>query len=402
MAVYEYKATDARSAVVAGTIMADTPRQARDLLRDQGLSIVEVRPAKAARQRSLLARPFRGRKGQEQVSAFVRELATLLSAGIPLLSALRTLEKQHTHGFQAVVQHLVDRITAGEALAEAMASQPAWFDELCVSIVRVGESTGSLETALKRLADFKERSGKLRNRITTALIYPAVVCLMGVGVTIFLMTYVVPNLLETLLQSGKPLPTVTRIVKAMSDFLLGYWWALVAGAVVAVGAVRAILASDRGQRAAHRLLLRVPVVGELVAKENTARIAVVMAALLKSGLQFVDAVVITRRTIRNRVFITALEEYEKAVSAGGDVSGPLEKTGVFSPMVVQMLAIGQESGQLEEMLERLAEAYDQEVATATARLTALLEPLLIVVLAVLVGFIAFATLLPILEASNVL
>jgi type II secretory pathway component PulF len=287
-------------------------------------------------------------------------------------------------------------------LAEAMEQQGAYFDELCVSIVRVGESTGSLESALKRLAGFREKGRRLRSRITTALLYPAVVGVIGLSVAVFLMVKVVPDLLATLTQAGKELPAVTMAVKATSDFIRNWWWALAVGLAAAGAGLKAALRTERGREIFSRFVLRVPVLGELVRKENTSRMAVMMSALLQSGLQFVEAVRITRQTIPNRVFRSALADYEEAVTAGRDVAGPLEASGVFPPMVVQMLAVGQQAGQLEEMLDQLAEAYDQQVAMATQRLTAVLEPLLIVVLALLVGFIAFATILPILEVSNVL
>jgi type II secretory pathway component PulF len=283
-----------------------------------------------------------------------------------------------------------------------MSQKSVYFDEFCSSIVRVGESTGALDIALKRLADFKEKAHRLRNRVTTALLYPAVVCIIGLAVAVFLMTYVVPNLLNTLQQAGKQLPTVTRAVKAGSDILRQWWWALLAGMVGLVIAFKALSRTERGGLAVDRILLGLPLIGPLVRKDITSRIAVVLSALLKSGLPFVEAVRITRGTISNRPFKRAMDDYEAAVTAGGDVAGPLEASGVFSPMVVQMLAVGQQAGELESMLDQLAEAYDQQVATATQRLTALLEPFLIVLLAILVGFIAFATMLPILEAGNVL
>ncbi len=238
--------------------------------------------------------------------------------------------------------------------------------------------------------------------MTTALLYPAVVTTVGLAVMVFLMTYVVPNLLDTLVEAQRELPAITRIVKGASDLLLGGWWALLIGLAALVLALRTVVRSERGHEVLDRLLLKVPVLGELARKENTSRMAVVLAALLESGLQFVEAVRITRSTLRNRVFRRALERYEEAVQAGRDVAGPLAATAVFPPMVVRMLAVGQESGRLEEMLEELARTYDQEVSVAARRLTALLEPVLIVILAVLVGCIAFATILPILEASNVL
>ena len=401
MAVFQYRAMDLDASAVAGTIVADSPRQARDDLRDRGLTVTRVRPIERQVRPTLAARR-RGRAGQVQVTAFARELSTLLTAGIPLLSALGTLTRQHRSHFKTVIQQLADHVAEGVALAEAMARQPLYFDRLCVSIVRVGENTGSLARSLAQLAEFKDKAHRLRNRVVTALIYPAVVCTIGLTVSIFLMTYVVPTLLTTLRQAGRDLPAITRAVSAVSDLLVHWWWALLAGLAGLVALVRAVLRTGAGRRLADRLVLHVPVVGDLIRKENTSRIAVIMAALLRSGLQFVEAVRITRETVRNRTFRRAMDEYEAVVTAGADVAGPLEDSGVFSPMVVQMLAVGQQSGELENMLEQLAETYDRQVDTATRRMTSLLEPLLIVLLAVLIGFIAIATLLPILEASNVL
>lgn len=401
MPVFDYTALGSQGSADRGTIMADTPRQARDALRERGLKFVEVTAAAMASRRSFIGRR-QGKKDQAQVVKFVRELATLLQAGIPLLNALNTLARQKHKRFRAIVQHLADKVASGVSLADAMAEQDAHFDEMCVSIVRVGENTGQIDSALRRLADFKEKAQQLRNRVTTALTYPAVVCVVGLAVAVFLMTYVVPNLLGTLTQAGKPLPGITRVVKGISDLLLGWWWLLaMAGFAVSV-VVGAVLRTERGRLGFDAMVLRIPIVGELIRMENTSRMAVVLGSLLRSGLQFVEAVRITRRTMPNRIFQKALEDYEAAVTAGQDVAGPLEASGVFSPMVVEIVSVGQQAGQLEDMLQQLAESYDKEVATATQRLTAVLEPLLIVLLAVLVGFIAFATILPILEVSNVL
>jgi len=401
MAVFEYSAVDLDASVDAGTVVADTPRQARDILRERGLTITKVRQL-ADTDRPGFALRRRGRRSGGQVVAFVRELATLLTAGIPLHSSLTTLAEQHRGHFRAVIQHLSDQIAAGCDLADAMARHPTYFDELCVSIVSVGESTGSLEASLGKLAEFKEKAQNLRSGVVTALIYPMIVCVVGLAVAVFLMTNVVPDLLGTLVQAGRELPAITRIVKSMSDFLIGWWWLMLGGLVVTVVGIRMVLATATGRLAADTLILRIPVVGDLVRKETTSRMAVVLAALLRSGLEFVAAVRITRRTLGNVVFRRALDDYERAVAAGSDVAGPLRRSGVFSPMVVQMLAVGQQAGQLEEMLEQLAASYERQVATATQRMTAMLEPLLIVLLAILIGFIAFATILPILEVSNVL
>jgi len=401
MPVFAYKAVDLDASAVAGTVVADTPRQARDDLRGRGLTVAEITPARGAGRASLWRR-HRARAAQGETVAFIRELATLLASGIPLLAALDTLVRQHGGGFRAVLQGLRDRVAAGASLADAMAEEALWFDDLATSIVRVGENTGTLEEALAQLADFKAKARRLKGRVKTALIYPAVLTVVGTVVTVFLMTHVVPQLLSILEESGRPLPWVTWLVKSASDLLLGWWWAILLGAAGLAAGLGLILRTQRGRSAVDRLLLALPLVGDLVRKENTSRLAVVMAALLRSGLHFDEAIRVTRRTLANRVFRRAMAEYETAVTAGRDVAGPLEASGVFSPMVVQMLAVGQQAGELETMLQRLADAYDEEVQTATQRLTALLEPVLIAVLAVVVGFIAFATILPILEVSNVL
>jgi len=401
MAVFEYTAIDLDASAASGTIVADTPRQARDVLRGRGLSVTNIKQV-ADNDKLSFAQRRRGRRSQWEVVSFIRELATLLTAGIQLTAALQTLAKQHRGHFKSVIQHLGDEVAAGVSLADAMEKHTAYFDELCVSVVHVGENTGQLELGLRRLADFKEKAHRLRSRVATALVYPAVVCVIGLAVTLFLMTYVVPNLLGTLTRAGGQLPAITRFVKSLSDLLLGWWWAILIALGATVAAVRLLLKTQRGALARDRLVLRIPVVGELIRKETTSRMAIVLAALLRSGLEFIRAIQITRRTMPNRVFKRAMDDYERAVTAGSDIAAPLEASGVFSPMVVQMLAVGQQSGQLEEMLEQLAGSYERQVDTATSRLTALLEPLLIVILALMVGFIAFATILPILEVSNVL
>ncbi len=397
MAVFEYNAREGDVAA-RGTIVADSPRAARDLLRAKGLAVRSIRPSRSAAESQRKLR----RRDQQELVAFIRELATLLSAGITLLEALRTLAQQHRRNLRTVIQHLCDHVASGVGLAEAMRPHCRWFDEYCISIVEVGQSTGSLDHALHRLAELKERSLEFRSRAVTAMTYPAIVCLTGMAVMIFLMTYVAPTLLGTLAQSGRPLPALTRGLKTVSDFLLSWWWTLPLAAVAIAAVVHVALRRPAVRFAWHGLLLRLPIVGDLARKEITSRIAVVMASLLRSGLRFVPAIQITRRTLDNLVFRRALEQYEAAITAGADVAGPLRASGVFSPMVVQMLAVGQEAGQVEDMLDQLARSYDHEVATTTQRFLASLEPLLILLLATGVGVIAMATLLPILEMSNVL
>jgi len=407
MAVFTYKASDSRTDVT-GTIAADTPRQARDLLRERGLivrDLIDYAPAREGKAAVRFLRPGRlsprPRRGmRHQATTFIRELSTLLGVGMPLLEALETVSRQHRGRFQSSIILLRDRVSAGISLGAAMREQPQVFDGLCVNITEVGEDAGTLDTSLERLAEFRERSEQLRSRVGTALIYPAIVTTLAVVASIFLMTFVVPRILEPLIEQGMPLPFPTRVVKGLSDFVLVWWWLIAALVVGIVATFSAILRTPAGRMGWHRLLLKLPLFGDLVRKQAIVRIAVVLGTLLKSGIVFVRALQIAQRTTSNLVLRDALARCEHAITAGGDIADALEQTGAFPPMVVQIFSLGQQSGRLEEMLDRLATAYDQQVNSAAQRLAAILEPVLIILLALGVLFIVLATVLPILEAGN--
>jgi len=405
MAVFAYKAVDADGKFVQGSVVAESPRMARDELRDRGLKIQAVTPRRGTSESSsrpgifqaVLARTYR-----VKVVEFIRELSTLLGVGTPLLESLDTIIKQHRGGFRASLLALRDRVSSGASLAEAMGEEPLLFDNMSISIVRVGENAGTLEVALDRLADFKERWQQLKGRVLTALLYPAIVLMIGLAVGVFLMTYVVPNILSALVDAGRDLPWVTQVVKAISDVLLGYGWLILFGTITAFGLLRWVLGTDRGKHAWHLWQLKVPILGELIRKQAIVRIAVVMSTLLRSGVVFIQAIQIARTTTRNVIIQDALKKCEEAIFAGREISEALEQTGAFPPLVVQVFSVGQQSGKLEEMLSRLAVDYDRQVQSMASRLTAILEPVLIILLAVFVGMIAAATVLPILETSHVL
>ncbi|HSV13050.1 MAG TPA: type II secretion system F family protein [Tepidisphaeraceae bacterium] len=402
MAVFTYKAIATGAADdVSGTIAADTPRHARDLLREQGLIVRDLADYKSGQSRSRSFRPARPRRGARRLTTtFIRELATLLGVGAPLLESLETIARQHAGRFQSSIILLRDRVAAGASLAAAMREQPRVFDDLCVNITEVGEDAGTLDASLERLAEFRERTDQLRNRVGTALIYPAIVSTLAVFSSVFLMTFVVPKILQPLIEQDLPLPLPTRIVKAASDFALDWWWVLVL-IVGAIGVtVASILRTRGGRRALDRTVLRLPLLGDLVRKQAIVRIAVVLSTLLKSGIVFVRALQIAQRSTGNQILRDALNRCEIAITAGGDIGDAMEQTAAFPPMVVQVFALGQQSGRLEEMLDRLAAAYEQQVNTAAQRLAAILEPALIVALALFVLFIVLATVLPILEVGN--
>jgi len=315
MAVFTYKAIAqgaadvARAADVTGTIAADTPRQARDLLRERGLIVRDLTnvqsDAKPATSEKRSMRPRRaGRASRGDVTTFIRELSTLLAVGVPLLEALQTLASQHTGRLNASILLLRDRIASGSTLADAMREQPRTFDYLAAAITSVGEDAGTLEVSLERLAEFRERSEQLRNRLGTALIYPAIVSIVALFSTLFLMTFVVPKIIQPLIEQGLPLPLPTRIVKAVSDFVLTWWWAILAVVACAFAVIATWARTKKGKLCWHGWLLRVPILGELARKQAIVRIAVVMSTLLKSGIVFVRAMQIAGQTTGISSFAT--------------------------------------------------------------------------------------------------
>lgn len=408
MAVYSYQAVDRDNGAITGTVVADTPRQARDTLRARGLTIQQVTTVDGTRSGiggvGLLRRwsttlPYRRRA---EVVDIIRELSTLLGAGIPLLEALDTIAQQHGGLLRTSILLLRDRVAEGLSLADAMRQQPQAYDELTINIVDVGETAGALDVVLDQLAQYQEQALQFRNRVLSAILYPSIVLTAGVGVCLFLMTYVVPNILSTLIEAGRPLPLMTRIVKSVSDFLMQYWWVL---GLLTIGVGISITIASRtaaGRFGLHRLQLRLPIMGSLFRKQAIMRIALVIATLMRTGITFVRSIQIARNTAHNQVIASALARCEIAVAAGQDIGEALRQTRAFPPMVVQIFTVGQQSGRLEDMLSRLAIDYERQIASATGRLAATLEPLLIILLAIIVGCIAFATILPILEAGNVL
>lgn len=418
MAVFSYKAVSAGGAaeLQRGTITADSARQARDTLREQGLrvrEIAEVRRAEGRRWKlpAGVAKTDAPRRGflwpwqrarlDSQVVSFTRELSTLLMAGIPLLQALDSLARQNKGRFRDHLLLLRERVTAGVGLAEAMEEQPEVFDALSIRMVDVGERTGTLDEVLRQLADFKQRVAGLKGRIGTAMIYPVIVISAGVIVTLFLMTFVVPNLLETLQDTGGKLPLATLIVKSGSDLIVNHWLILLVLMAAAIGGLVTVGRSQWGKRAWHRLQLRLPLLGPMMCKQAVVQMSVTIAALTRSGVEFVQALQIAARTTQNLTIREAIERAERAVQAGRDIAPALEATGVFPLSVVQVMEVGQASGQLDKMLDRLAEDYDAQVQVATQRFVALLEPALILMLALFIGFIVLAVILPYMEAGNV-
>jgi general secretion pathway protein F len=322
---------------------------------------------------------------------FTRELATLLHAGMPLdrsLASLGTLTENST--LKRIIGTVLARVQEGRSLSQAVGEHPAVFPPLYINMIRAGEVGGFVETVLERLAEYLESSEKTRSEITSAMVYPIILVVFSGGAIIIMLTFVLPKFATVFEESGSAMPTPTRLVMATSDFLLAYWWAILAAAAAIRLGVRRWLATKNGRERYDRFLLRAPVIGDLVTKLQVARFARTLGTMLKSGVPLIQALEIVRAVVANTVISGALAVVQREISEGKGLSGPLEKSNVFPPLAVQMVAVGEETGRLDEMLLMVSGHYDGEVTHAIARAMALLSPIVLLVMGLVTGFIIYA------------
>ena len=341
------------------------------------------------------------RVSQREVAVFMRLFATMIGAGLPLLQSLNILARQTDRGsFRKVVRRLIHDVESGETLAGAVGRHPKVFSELSVNMVAAGEAAGALDTVLVRLAEFLEKNSALGRKIRTAMVYPAMIVGVAVPTVAILLVFVIPTFQTMFASSGVPLPLPTRIVIGASEVVKSFWWMLlIAGAACLVVLDRA-RRTDRGRLLADRLLLSIPVLGSMLRKAAVARFTRTLGTLVASGVSILEGLEVTARTAGNRVIHDAVMKSRASIAGGNTIAGPLEESGAFTPMVVRMVEVGEQTGGLDEMLARVADFYDEEVDSALEALIAAVEPLMIVVLGVVVGGMIVAMYLPIFDMIN--
>ena len=398
MPVYAYTGNDRNGQQVRGTIAADSPRAGRDTLRVDGVRVASLKPLKTdsgSWWNSIGRRRARGQWG-----GAAHEMSMLLRAGIAVDDALSTLANQYGGAFGDALTHLHDQVTAGRSLAEAMDDQPDVFDPAAIRLVEVGENAGTLETVLEELAEFRQRMSEFSDKVANALMYPAFLFVFGIAAMIFLMTWVLPPLLENLQETLTEIPLPTRIAQAISNVLVYYGFQLaIAGVLIGAG-VGWALTRPSGRRWKDRVILNLPLLGPLLTKQLVARISMIIGLLLRSGIPLNQAVELAARSIQNQTVRDTLAQAGQDLAAGRDLASCLTQSKIFPPLAVRVFSVGQDSGQLDEMLVRLGDDYNRQVQAASTRLTALLEPVLILVMATMVGFLLLATILPILQAGQ--
>jgi general secretion pathway protein F len=408
MPLYSYRAVSPAGDVSSGQLEAANESEIVDRLRDQGLLPMQIAQALGAHAAGeSTAKPPRAswfaprRVTRDNVLGITRELATLLRAGLPLDRALELLiTLAPSLPVAVMLQGIRDEVRGGKALSQALDARREIFSRFYVNIVRAGEAGGALGTVLQRLAETMERTKELRESVRSALIYPTILIFVAVASVMVLLVFVVPQFQSTFAQAGKALPLPTQVVIVVGTFLRNWWWAALPAVALAVVWFRrrGRIASVRRVRDAR--LLRMPLVGDLIAKVEIARFARTLATLLANGVTLLAGLGIVKDTMGNVVLSSALDGVTAKLREGKGFGRPLADTGLFPRLATQMILVGEESGRLEEMLARVADVYDREVATAIKRFLAVLEPVLILGLAVMVGGIVFSILLGVMGMSE--
>jgi general secretion pathway protein F len=412
MPAYAYTGLNPAGKTVKGIETADNVPALKVALKRQGVYLTAVaeaagnsagsnRAASSAGSREIDLGQFFDRIRPKDVAGMTRLMSTLLCAGVTLPESLVALTDQvESPRFKNVLSDIGSKVNEGSSLADAMGSHPKVFSKLYINMVRAGEASGSLETVLIRIADFMDQQEELRGKVTTAMFYPAAMALVGIGVVTLLMVKVVPGIAEMFAGQGAELPFTTRFLISVSAIIAGYWWLLIilfSGAIYLFGKWRA---TPIGRELTDSFILWFPIIGELARKIAVARLARTLATMLASGVQLLQALDIVRSLLGNVVLEKVLTQARDEIREGAGIAVALKRSGEFPPLVTHMIAVGERSGQLEQMLTDLADAYDRETSAAITRATAVLEPIMIVLMGGSVGFIVFAIMTPILQLNQ--
>jgi len=401
MPFFIYKARTIGGTVTEGVISAPEERLAVEQLRNQKMTLMEISEKPGSIFDSFV-KIFKGRIRTKEIVIFSRQLSTLTSAGVPLVQGLTILEEQaEGTGFKAVVKKIREDIEAGLPIADALKKHPGVFSDLYVGMVRAGEVGGILDTILERLSKYLEQAEELKGKVKGALTYPAVVSFIAAGVTIFLLVGVIPTFKEIFASFGRELPAPTRALIVLSDGLKKYIWLVLAFPVLAFIGLKQFRKTEAGAMTLDRLALKLPVFGILLKKVAVAKFTRTLGTLIKSGVPILQALETVATTSGNKVIEKSILEAQESVREGERIAGPLKKSGIFPPMVVQMVMVGEESGQLPDMIKRVAEYYQLRVDIFVSRLGTLIEPIILVVVGGFVGVLVVAMFLPIFTLSSV-
>ncbi len=401
MSQFHYRAFTKSGGLVEGMLEAAAEREVLVSLRRQNLKVLLIEE-KAASWTEMLGGLRRKKIHPQEVMRFTSMFSTLVNAGIPLSTCMRTLHEQADNAaFKEVLMNVMQEIESGMDLSQALARHPAVFDRMYTDLVRAGESAGALDVVLERLAAYAEKADKFRRKIKSALTYPVVVLAIAVLIVWIILVFVVPEFAATFAQAGKQLPLPTRMLMAMSNIMRDWYMLIAAGIGAFIWGLKMALKDPRFQRKFDGFILKVPVYGELMMKSAMARFSRTMSMLLVSGVPIIQALQIVSHVTGNRLITEALLSVSDSISGGDSFTDPLKRSGIFSPLVVQMISVGETTGNMSGMLTKIADFYEDEVEMVMDTLSSLIEPIMIVFLGVVLGFVIIALFLPILSLSEI-
>jgi len=406
MPVYEYQALDKKGKNIKGIIDAESELQVRSKLRSSGKYPVSI---KVSRGRSGIT----GRKSDtigffervrsDEINVMTRQLATLLGADIPLIQALTSLVDQTGNtALKKVIAQIRESVNEGHTLTQALGEHSKLFPSVYVNMVRAGEASGSLDVVLEKLADFGEKQEVLKGRLRAALIYPIFMAFIGTGILFILITYIVPNITQVFSEMDKVLPLPTLFLIGLSEFLKSYWWGVLIVCCLAIFGLRWIVQNPYGRSIWDLAKLKSPVIGKVIQKVILARFASTLGSLLGSGVGLMTSMKIVHTLVDNVHVSAVIDEAMVQIQKGQNMADSLSSSVWFPPMFVQMIAVGEQSGSLEGMLQKVAKAYEREVEVSIVGMTSLIEPIMIVAMGAAVGFVVLSILLPIFEMNQMI
>jgi type IV pilus assembly protein PilC len=400
MPVFVWKGRTLAGEAQAGEIEVARQEEVLEILRKKRVLVTSVRPKSGG----LVLPKFGGgvSVSTKDLAIFTRQFATMISAGLPLVQCLDILAKQSSKpSFGRVIGEVTREVEAGSTLSDALGRYKTVFDDLFRNMVAAGEAGGVLDEILMRLATYIEKADALKRKIQSAMVYPAVVLTVALGATAFMLVFIIPTFAKMFTDFGGELPLPTKIVLTLSGLLKSLWWALLLLIAAAVVGLNRYYATENGHRVVDAALLRMPVLGDVMLKGSVARFTRTLGTLIASGVPILSGLEITARTAGNKVIAEAIMTARASIREGETVAAPLKSSGVFPPMVVQMISVGEQTGALDEMLTKIAVFYEAEVDVAVDTLTSVIEPLLIVVMGGIVGGMVIAMYLPMFKLINV-
>ncbi|HMB70701.1 MAG TPA: type II secretion system F family protein [bacterium] len=400
MTTYQWKGRTVGGETVSGELTVKSRNDLLAQLRKKKIIVTSVRQKPKEVNIKL---PFLDGISTKDQAVFTRQFATMINAGLPLVQCLdilsRQLEKQN---FRDITKKVMSDIEGGATLTESMAKHPKCWDELYVNMVNAGETGGILDTILLRLAEYIEKIEKLKRKIQGAMMYPAVVLIVCIIATLFMLMFIIPTFARMFADFGAELPLPTKIVLMMSNFIRAWWWAGLGGVILGIFGFTKYYKTNKGKHVVDGLMLKFPVLGDVLRKGSVSRFTRTLGTLVSSGVPILDGLEITAKTAGNVIVKDAVMMARASIREGDTIANPLRQSGVFPPMVVQMITVGEETGALDEMLTKIADFYDDEVDTAVEALTSIIEPVMIVVMGGIVGAMVVAMYLPIFRMVNVI